>query len=185
MSESITPIKTDYNGIQFRSRLEARWAVFFDAVGVKYEYEPDSFMIGGIRYIPDFYLPDLKQYVEVKPYRAGAFMEVAKTLGIIGTGKIKSLLVLSNFPEETNMAAAYPAVYAHPVSGNIVVEWCLLGKSPRRGFTIAPLCKYFDIDKYSDNEEIFFKPMCKPHSGEFRGIDLHECYTKAKGYRFD
>ncbi len=33
------PIETIYNGFRFRSRLEARWAVFFDAVEIKYEYE--------------------------------------------------------------------------------------------------------------------------------------------------
>lgn len=32
----IKPIKTQYKGYRFRSRLEARWAVFFDACGVKW-----------------------------------------------------------------------------------------------------------------------------------------------------
>ena len=36
-------IETVYNGYRFRSRLEARWAVFFDALGVKYEYEAEGF----------------------------------------------------------------------------------------------------------------------------------------------
>ena len=42
MSE-IKAIETVYNGYRFRSRLEARWAVFFDAAGIKYEYEPEGF----------------------------------------------------------------------------------------------------------------------------------------------
>lgn len=42
MSE-IKSIETYYNGYRFRSRLEARWAVFFDAAGIKYEYEPEGF----------------------------------------------------------------------------------------------------------------------------------------------
>ena len=51
----IKPIETFYNGYRFRSRLEARWAVFFDALGVKYEYEPEGFDLGdGIYYLPDF-----------------------------------------------------------------------------------------------------------------------------------
>jgi hypothetical protein len=51
----------------FRSRLEARWAVFFDACGIKYEYEPEGFDLGnGVYYLPDFYLPEVKMYVEVK-----------------------------------------------------------------------------------------------------------------------
>lgn len=67
MSITIKPIETYYNGYRFRSRLEARWAVFFDAMDVEYEYEPEGFDLGdGIYYLPDFYLPDQKYYVEVK-----------------------------------------------------------------------------------------------------------------------
>lgn len=63
----IKPIETFYNGYRFRSRLEARWAVFFDAAGIKYEYEPEGFDLGnGIYYLPDFYLPELDVWCEVK-----------------------------------------------------------------------------------------------------------------------
>ena len=34
---NIKPIETIYNGYRFRSRLEARWAVLFDALGVEME----------------------------------------------------------------------------------------------------------------------------------------------------
>ena len=63
----IKPIETIYNGYRFRSRLEARWAVFFDEAGIEYEYEPEGFVLeDGIRYLPDFFLPQLKAYVEIK-----------------------------------------------------------------------------------------------------------------------
>ena len=60
----IKPIETVYNGYRFRSRLEARWAVFFDAAGIKYQYESEGFEVNPygdtpIRYLPDFYLPVL------------------------------------------------------------------------------------------------------------------------------
>lgn len=50
----IQAIETSYNGYRFRSRLEARWAVFFDALAVDwaYEYEGFALPIGG--YLPDF-----------------------------------------------------------------------------------------------------------------------------------
>ena len=55
MNEIIKPIETLYNGYRFRSRLEARWAVFFDSLGVMYEYEPEGFSLpGGGSYLPDF-----------------------------------------------------------------------------------------------------------------------------------
>ena len=51
----IKAIETVYNGYRFRSRLEARWAVFFDALGVEYEYEPEGFKLpSGKCYLPDF-----------------------------------------------------------------------------------------------------------------------------------
>lgn len=58
-------IPTHYNGINFRSRLEAKWARFFDLVGWRYEYEPVD--LNG--YIPDFVLKFGKMpvYVEIKP----------------------------------------------------------------------------------------------------------------------
>ena len=41
--ETIKPIETVYKGDRFRSRLEARWAVFFDAARIKWEYEPEGY----------------------------------------------------------------------------------------------------------------------------------------------
>lgn len=64
---ALHPIETIYNGYRFRSRLEARWAVFYDALGVRYEYEKEGFELGGAgRYLPDFWLPGLDCWVEIK-----------------------------------------------------------------------------------------------------------------------
>ncbi len=63
---TIKAIETIYKGYRFRSRLEARWAVFFDEIDIKYEYEPDGFIKGNYRYLPDFYLPETETWVEVK-----------------------------------------------------------------------------------------------------------------------
>jgi hypothetical protein len=64
----IKAIETVYKGYRFRSRLEARWAVFFDALGVKWEYEKEGFDLGEAGwYLPDFWLPDLKVWAEIKP----------------------------------------------------------------------------------------------------------------------
>lgn len=45
-----TAIPTAYGGVNFRSRLEARWAAMFDLLGWRWEYEPLD--LDG--YIPDF-----------------------------------------------------------------------------------------------------------------------------------
>lgn len=61
-------IQTEYKGYLFRSRLEARWAVFFDKIGIPWEYEPEGLILSGNKYyLPDFYLPEFHCYFEVKP----------------------------------------------------------------------------------------------------------------------
>lgn len=63
---NLTPIETIYNGYKFRSRSEARWSVFWDALKVAYQYETEGFDLNGVWYLPDFWLPDLNCYFEVK-----------------------------------------------------------------------------------------------------------------------
>lgn len=62
----IKPIQTRYKGYHFRSRLEARWAVFFDALGLNWEYEPEGYQTSEGWYLPDFYLPKFDCFVEIK-----------------------------------------------------------------------------------------------------------------------
>jgi len=67
---TIRAVDTIYNGHFFRSRLEARWAVFFNALGLAWEYEAETFDVGGVWYLPDFKLRrrgDSVLWVEVKP----------------------------------------------------------------------------------------------------------------------
>lgn len=64
---TIKAIDTHYNGYLFRSRTEARWAVYFDTIGIKYEYEKEGYDLGELGwYLPDFWLPEYKMFVEVK-----------------------------------------------------------------------------------------------------------------------
>lgn len=64
----IKAIETCYKGYRFRSRLEARWAVFFDALDIKWEYETEGYDLGPLGwYLPDFFLPDISWWCEVKP----------------------------------------------------------------------------------------------------------------------
>lgn len=68
MSDTIKAIETRYKGYRFRSRLEARWAVFFDAMGIKWEYEKEGYDLGEAGwYLPDFWLYGVNYFVEIKP----------------------------------------------------------------------------------------------------------------------
>lgn len=68
-------IRTFYAGVNFRSRLEAKWAYMFDAFGWAWHYEP--FELDG--YIPDFSL-DFKRptIAEVKPLIDDGVLALAK-----------------------------------------------------------------------------------------------------------
>lgn len=65
---ALTAIPTLYARVRFRSRLEARWAVFYDTLGVPWQYEPNVHDLGGgTFYLPDFWLPNQQCFVEIKP----------------------------------------------------------------------------------------------------------------------
>lgn len=81
----IQAIETPYAGILFRSRLEARWAVFFDTLGIRYEYEKEGYTLapfvddeeylgqkdpiaGPLNYLPDFYIPPQKAHPKAAWY---------------------------------------------------------------------------------------------------------------------
>ncbi len=63
----IKAIETHYKGYKFRSRLEARWGVAFDAAGIDWIYEHEGFELPSGWYLPDFYLPQVNMWAEVKP----------------------------------------------------------------------------------------------------------------------
>jgi len=74
---TIKPIETTYNGHRFRSRLEARWAVFFDTLKVHYEYEKEGYDIGELGYyLPDFWLPYPEKQNFSGHQNAGHWLEV-------------------------------------------------------------------------------------------------------------
>jgi hypothetical protein len=75
---TIKPIPTMYQDVEFRSRLEARWAVFFDAMGITWSYEREGFDLDGDWYLPDFWIDhrDFARYSEGTPNNAGMWLEV-------------------------------------------------------------------------------------------------------------
>lgn len=64
-------IQTIYSGDCFKSRLEVRWAIFLKALGFEYEYEKQAYGLLSGWYLPDFWIPRLRVWLEVKPYSGG------------------------------------------------------------------------------------------------------------------
>lgn len=55
-----------HNGYPMRSHSETRWASMMDCMGIRWIYEPRLFKTSLGMYLPDFYLPDMDAYLEVK-----------------------------------------------------------------------------------------------------------------------
>ncbi len=91
----IKAIETVYNGYRFRSRLKARWAVFFDSLGIQYEYEPEGFDLGDAGwYLPDFWLStfDGGLYCAVK-FAGGDFSKALEF------AKLKDIWICEGVPD--------------------------------------------------------------------------------------
>lgn len=109
--DKIKAIDTDYNGYKFRSRLEARWAVFFDNLNINYEYEKEGFELhNGIKYLPDFYLNEMDIYVEVKPsFDLLTLDEIRKIFYYIDSGN--ALFLIIGTPTKHNFYILHPNIY--------------------------------------------------------------------------
>lgn len=102
MLANIKAIETKYKGYRFRSRLEARWAVFFDSVGVKWEYEKEGYKLRKRQYLPDFYLPELQLWVEIKGTNEDA--RIAKDeIWEVGAITGKPIAICVGMPHEIDM----------------------------------------------------------------------------------
>lgn len=116
-------ITTTYNGVTYRSRLEARWAAFFWRIGWTATYEP----FDGAGYIPDFLIHGQRPLlVEIKPavteseYRAPLLKLVnglagcwSHDIAVVGVDPLPPLL-------ETRLWPRFPAggLLGQPVASN-------------------------------------------------------------------
>lgn len=116
-------IETHYAGCRFRSRLEARWAVFFDALGIDWDYEPQGYVLfGGKGYLPDFHLPRLGVWVEVKGEMTGE--------------------ALATIVNAVDYGGALPGIANSGDSGRDPRGLLLLGPVPKAGHT-SPMHSIF------------------------------------------
>ncbi len=91
---TIKAIETSYKGYRFRSRLEARWAIFFDAMGFLWEYEKEGYSLPSGPYLPDF-------FVTVPTQRKGNNQCWVEVKGMTPTGAEKQLV--SELAEATRL----------------------------------------------------------------------------------
>ena len=176
----IKAIETVYNGYRFRSRLEARWAVFFDALNIPYEYEPEGFCLSdGTFYLPDFYLPEQKEWFEVK----GIMSEEDKQK-------------IERFIEDTQMPTAVgysdftfqsPALGGAECYGLSQKDWSYIGKCAKCGKLYfvsedgtyqCTCCGFYDGNCTFSDEAHGDRPFSASYP-------LNEAFIKARQARFE
>lgn len=113
----IKAISTWYNGHEFRSRLEARWAVFLDDIGIEFEYEPEGYQHkDGERYLPDFYLPHVEMFAEVKPFRSDSDTRRLERFALDGLGAV----VLFDGPPKLKPYTCWIKIQAEPFNPDLL-----------------------------------------------------------------
>lgn len=109
MSKGWGAIETHWNGCRFRSRLEARWAVWLHSLGVKWFYEHEGFDLAGERYLPDFHLPAVGEgaWIEIKPAPLSS-RERQLCMALTIHTKMPVIALCGNVdPEECSLFGAY------------------------------------------------------------------------------
>lgn len=113
-------IETRYAGCLFRSRLEARWAVFFDTLGIEWQYEPEGFQLSDGRwYLPDFRLIACGTWIEVKGSRDALDIDLLGQAACDlpnGQGEMAGstlLMILGDIPRPAETDWGWPSLESH------------------------------------------------------------------------
>jgi hypothetical protein len=166
MGGGIKPIETLYRGYRFRSRLEARWAIFFDVVGMSWRYEAQGYDLSRVRvpgepsdaegflpfsYLPDFYLPEQDCWIEVKPGPPSEREIFLMSRLVLGTRKDGYFLEGLRFPNEALVSWREKPMFegiSHASFSELPLAWYL--KAPGRMSWLDPA--FADRDPYQKVE---------------------------------
>lgn len=183
-THDIKPIETHYLGYRFRSRLEARWAVFFQALGVKFEYEPEGFDLGdGLKYLPDFRLRDVLIHHQAKFPLKELYVEVK---GILNPDDIKKI---ERFTKESVDSEGYIRKRPLFIVGDIPLDgWDLVDKN-YKNFNFYSFC-YVDLDNYPAFPTVENGRFCLlggDYTGYVKGAEeaMERAFQAARGARFE
>ena len=191
-NRTIKAIETRYRGYRFRSRLEARWAVFFDAARIPYQYEPEGFQLSdGTLYLPDFYLPTVNlrstkpgkgMYAEVKG--AGVTEAEQATLERFVTDKNTNLALLVG--EVFNDLVSQPRYEAPGGDGHY--QYGVLGEPGHFWWDNNMMfmrCYSCDATKYEFTENNYCICEACGSGADEEHPDLHAAVNAARAARFE
>ena len=135
---TLNPLETRYDGCLFRSRREARWAVFFNTASIPWEYEEQGYDLGDAGwYLPDFRInrgTPAEHFFEVKgvtPTRE----ELAKAAALTEQSKLPVYVYYADvrLPAPADLADmghdTYFDALEQEFQRDMLTEW-LAGRSP-------------------------------------------------------
>lgn len=169
--KEIKPIETVYHGYRFRSRLEARWAVYFDTDGIEWEYEKEGYDLGAAGlYLPDFWLPRVHMWAEVKP-KAFTKREM---------NKIIKLAKFTGFPVLRLIGIPALRVYYDTTGSDYVVSSTLKWYEKEGRFYFCA-----GVTGVGDNDENYEFPPQDDLSNHWAFKDIILAVNAAKSARFE
>ena len=189
-------IETFYNGYRFRSRAEARWAMFFDLANIPYFYEPEGLEFeDGTKYLPDFYLPDCDTWFEVK-----GVMDKASRHKIEALLSTNQKPVVIGYPDMTFEACdlweddAGKRFYTRASKRESCLAQCKsCGKlwfMGLQGMYDCLCCGEYDGDHHfttvldGDGDYFFSSPEVKNYKPRYKDWNIVNAVLAAKEYRF-
>jgi hypothetical protein len=193
MTMNIPAIETVYKSYRFRSRLEARWAVFFDALGIAWEYEKEGYKLpNGECYLPDFWLPEMRVHgenpltwarynkpgvwVEIKGEEATA-QEKQRCEQLSGLTQMPVVLFMKGLPHKSYVENSGYGLLFHPEQEDNIVGWM---QCVNHSSHLKIACQYDDRHPWIDC------PFCG--AGSFTSDNtpqLLAAYAAARSARFE
>jgi hypothetical protein len=178
-NSQLQALETHWAGHRFRSRGEARWAVFFQEAGIPWEYEPQGYKLEHGCYLPDFWLPTQECFIEIKSgWPTEEECEIAYELAHASGFNV--YLFYGHIPYEGGESPFYPQVFGDSA-------YALFGDCP--GFDVGhmwcecPVCAEVGIEFQAEASRLpCHCSNCDPNGASPR---LLRAYAAARSARFE
>lgn len=176
----IKAIETSYAGCRFRSRLEARWAVFMDRLGIPWEYEPQGFHLPSGPYLPDFWLPGAQAWIEVKgqPPTRREQVKLFQLAQAVAADGHRVRLLAGDVPRQATLPRqAGRADLAGIPAGSLIPRW-----------TILPQGRDLRVSDYAQTPAVDWmikRSTWRPGGNWNTTSDLTAALTAARSARFE
>lgn len=171
----IRALDTPYRGYVFRSRLEARWAVFLTALDIPFEYETQGYDLSGVYYLPDFWLPDHNIFLEVKPYKPTV------------TEEYKAFKLASEMEKHVYIAFGGIPFPTGKIKFDNDSMWGYFGgkRTKNNLWCYCDVCKTYGISQYGYT--VMLPCHCNLDSlkKSWGALDILRAYQKARSERFE